>query len=39
MSYVMLDIEAGGPNPGDNSMFCFGAVVVEPAPAKTFYSR
>ena len=27
MSYVMVDIEADGPIPGDYSMVCFGAVV------------
>lgn len=31
MSYVMVDIEADGPIPGDYSMVCFGAVIVEPA--------
>jgi hypothetical protein len=25
MSYVMVDIEADGPNPSDYSMVCFGA--------------
>lgn len=39
MSYVMVDIEADGPIPGDYSMVCFGAVVVEPALDKTFYGR
>jgi len=39
MSYVMMDIEADGPNPGDYSMLCFGAVLVEPALSKTFYGQ
>ncbi|MCX7046201.1 MAG: 3'-5' exoribonuclease [Candidatus Sumerlaeota bacterium] len=39
MSYVMTDIEADGPIPGDYSMICFGAVVVEPGLSKTFYGR
>ena len=28
MAYVMVDVEADGPIPGDYSMICFGAVVV-----------
>jgi DNA polymerase III epsilon subunit-like protein len=39
MSYVMVDIESDGPIPGDFSMVCFGAVVVEPALDRTFYGR
>ena len=39
MSYVMVDIEADGPIPGDYSMVCFGAVIVEPALDRTFYAR
>ena len=31
MPYVMVDVEADGRNPGDYSMVCFGAVIVEPA--------
>ena len=30
MSYIMVDIEADGPIPGDYSMVSFGAVVVSP---------
>ena len=30
MPYVMVDIESDGPIPGDYSMICFGAVIVEP---------
>jgi hypothetical protein len=39
MSYIMVDIEADGPIPGDYSMVCFGAVIVEPALNRTFYGR
>ena len=39
MTYIAVDIEADGPIPGDYSMVCFGAVVVEPALARTFYGR
>jgi hypothetical protein len=39
MSYIMVDVESDGPNPGDYSMICFGAVVVEPTLAKTFYGQ
>ena len=39
MSYIMVDIEADGPNPGDYSMVCFGAVIVEPTLQKTFFGR
>lgn len=39
MSYVMVDIEADGPIPGDYSMICFGAVIVEPSLLKTFYGQ
>ena len=39
MSYFMVDIEADGRIPGDYSMVCFGAVLVEPSLATTFYGR
>ena len=39
MNYVMVDVEADGPAPGDYSMVCFGAVVVEPELPRTFYGR
>jgi hypothetical protein len=39
MSYVMVDVESDGPIPGDFSLVCFGAVVVEPTLSKTFYGR
>lgn len=35
----MVDVESDGPIPGDYSMVCFGAVVVEPGLSKTFYGR
>jgi DNA polymerase III alpha subunit (gram-positive type) len=39
MSYVMVDVESDGPIPGDFSMVCFGAVVVEPGLERSFYGR
>ena len=39
MAYVMVDIEADGPIPGDYSMICLGAIVVEPSLSTTFYGR
>lgn len=39
MPFIMVDVEADGPYPGDYSMICFGAVVVEPALDRTFYGR
>lgn len=39
MSYIMVDIESDGPIPGDYSMVCFGAVVVEHGLSRTFYGR
>ncbi len=39
MTYIMVDIESDGPIPGDYSMVCFGAVVVEDALNRTFYGR
>jgi hypothetical protein len=35
----MVDVEADGPIPGDYSMVCFGAVIVEPELQRTFYGR
>jgi hypothetical protein len=35
----MVDVESDGPIPGDYSMICFGAVVVEPLLSKTFYGK
>jgi DNA polymerase III alpha subunit (gram-positive type) len=39
MPYVMVDVEADGPNPGDYSIVCFGAILVEPELNRTFYGR
>jgi hypothetical protein len=39
MSVVMVDTEADGPIPGDHSMVSFGAVIVEPCLARSFYGR
>lgn len=39
MPYVMIDVEADGPVPGDFSMVSFGAVVVEPDLSRTFYGE
>ena len=39
MPYVMVDVESDGPIPGDYSMVCFGAVIVEPSLERTFYGR
>ena len=39
MPYVMVDIESDGPIPGDYSMVCFGAVIVEPELRRTFYGK
>lgn len=39
MPYVMVDVEADGPIPGDYSMISFGAVLVTPALDKTFYAE
>jgi hypothetical protein len=39
MSYIMVDIEADGPVPGDYSMVCFGAVLVREGLGETFYGR
>ncbi len=35
----MVDVEADGPIPGDYSMICFGAVIVEPGLARSFYGQ
>jgi DNA polymerase III epsilon subunit-like protein len=39
MSFVMVDVESDGTIPGDYSMICFGAVVVDDTLEKTFYAR
>ena len=35
----MVDVESDGPIPGDYSMICFGAVLVDDTLAQTFYGR
>jgi hypothetical protein len=35
----MVDIEADGPIPGDHSMICFGAVLLNPGLDRIFYGR
>ena len=39
MTYIMVDIESDGPIPGDYSMICFGAVVVDENLDRTFYGQ
>src|SRR5581483_9959244 len=39
MAYVMVDVGADGPIPGDYSMICFGAVLVNEPLDQTFYGR
>ncbi|HVJ14735.1 MAG TPA: exonuclease domain-containing protein [Polyangiaceae bacterium] len=39
MTYVMVDVEADGPIPGDYSMISFGAVIVEEGLSRSFYGR
>ncbi|HEU4592903.1 MAG TPA: hypothetical protein VFS13_18485, partial [Steroidobacteraceae bacterium] len=39
MPYVMVDIEADGPIPGDYSMIALGAIVVEPALDRVFSAK
>jgi hypothetical protein len=39
MPYVMLDVEADGPIPGDFSMICFAAVIVREPLDQKFYGR
>lgn len=39
MSYIMVDIEADGPIPGDYSMIALGAVVVRRPLEDTFYAQ
>lgn len=39
MSYIVVDVESDGQVIGDNSMVCFGAVIVEPSLKKTFYGK
>lgn len=37
--FVMVDVEADGPIPGEFSMISIGAVIVEPSLERTFYGR
>jgi hypothetical protein len=39
MTYVMVDVEADGPAPGDYSMIALGAIIVEEALDRSFYGR
>ncbi|MBC7793698.1 MAG: exonuclease [Clostridia bacterium] len=39
MAYIMVDVESDGPIPGDYSMVCFGAVVVENELGRSFFGR
>jgi hypothetical protein len=39
MTYIMVDVEADGPIPGDYSLVSLGAVVVESALDRTFYGQ
>jgi DNA polymerase III alpha subunit (gram-positive type) len=39
MSYIMVDVEADGPIPGDYSMISFGAVLVNQGLTQTFYGQ
>lgn len=39
MSYFMVDVESDGPIPGDFSMVCFGAVLVDEHLSRTFYGE
>lgn len=39
MTYVMVDVEADGPIPGDYSMVSFGAVIVREGLDRTFHGR
>ncbi len=39
MTFIIVDVEADGPIPGDYSMISFGAIVVEPSLDRTFYGQ
>lgn len=39
MSFIMVDIEADGPIPGDYSMISFGAVLIDEELETTFYGK
>src|SRR5690554_6639686 len=37
--YVIVDVESDGPLIGENSMICFGAVILDKELNKAFYGR
>lgn len=39
MHLVMVDVESDGPIPGDYSMVCFGAIIVEESLNRSFYGQ
>lgn len=39
MSFIIVDVEADGPIPGEFSMVCLGAVVVDDALDRSFYGQ
>jgi DNA polymerase III epsilon subunit-like protein len=39
MSYIMVDVEADGPIPGDYSMISLGAVLIDDKNDRTFYGQ
>ena len=39
MSYVIVDVEADGPIPAEDSMVCFGAVIFDERLDQTFYGQ
>lgn len=39
MTWVSVDVESDGPIPGDYSMVCFGAVIVEKGLKRSFYGQ
>lgn len=39
MAYIMVDVESDGPIPGDYSMICFGAVIVNKDLKQTFHGK
>lgn len=39
MTYIMVDVEADGPIPGDFSMISLGAIIVEPELDRTFFAE
>jgi hypothetical protein len=39
MTWISVDVESDGPIPGDYSMVCFGAVIVEPGLKRSFYGQ